>query len=171
MTSGISPLKIYREWFSTLENDWANEIAHNVIKDVFLTSSLFLSSDDDATYLILNSIDDFSARLLTVIDENINERNIDYERRLCQQLFISTEYSLVAIANTSDDVYKELQKNQMEHIILNNLERSVFYEEGINKTINNQLTAAILLEEWSTFTEKHFNLIIFHEHYNDIQIN
>lgn len=171
MSSTITPLKIYHEWFAALETDWKNEIAQSVIKDVFLTSSLFLSIEDDMAYKIFNSIDDYPARLIILIDENIINRNIDYERLLCQQLFISTEYSLITIASTSDEVYKELQRNQMESTISNNPERSVFYEEGINKIINNQLTAAILLDEWYKFTKEYFNLNIFYEHYNDIQIN
>ena len=97
MTLKIAPLKLYREWFTALEEDWANEISENVVKDVFLTSSFFVKDDDDDAYEALDLIEDFPAYLLYIIDTNIDERNLDHERLLCQILLSSTSYTLISI--------------------------------------------------------------------------
>lgn len=151
-------LKIYREWFTALEPEWAIEISEYILKDVFLTSTLFVTTDDTAAYKAIDTIDDFPGYLLKVIDENINARNIISESLLCQRLLAATTYVITKFAADNNEVHNTLLEIKMQNLVLNKLDEADFFGEILNKSIESQSSAQELRLQWKKFSKQYFNL-------------
>lgn len=168
----MTPLKMYREWFSALSPEWAAEISKYVIHEALSLPLHFVRSNQhhaDIVDAAIDDIDDFQVYLIDILNHTVDRGFLDYERLVCQQLLISTTYALIVHSAENVEINNMLQDTQMENLVLNDLQKAEFYKEKLNESIQSQSEAKELKRQWDEFTAKYFNMELFYQReYNSL---
>lgn len=178
----MTPLKLYRQWFTSLTPMWAFEVSNQIILDATLAPILFYTEigdefedednnededdrDDgeheDFETMINKHVNNSPVHLLNAIDEQIAKENLDTERLLCQQILSSTTYTIIKFTDTNIRFNPKLIEPQMLALGIDKLQLADMYEIWHKKSSRMQHEGSHLKAEWEEFTAKHFNIETF----------
>lgn len=170
----MTPLKLYRQWFTSLSPMWAFEVSNQIIIDATLAPILFYreigdefeddgdnGEPEDFEPLVKEQVNNSPVHLLNAIDEQIAKENLDSERLLCQQIFCSTTYTIIKFTDTNVGFNPKLIGPQMQALGIDKLQLADMYEIWHKKSSRMQYEGNQLKAKWEEFTAQHFNMEIF----------
>lgn len=168
-----NPLLSYREWFSSLELEWADTISYSFFNAIYMFCDPEFKAkqgyeqtfEDDEDYE-----DGYTTKkFLIFLDKTV----ADNERQEIQTVALSllgiTDYTLLHFDKDSFpiDCLDLFKTKYIEKLLQGNMEDAEFFEEELEREVKDRVIRKSMKASWDELNENDFNVEIIHKYLID----
>lgn len=168
-----NPLLYYREWFLTLEPEWADTISYSIFNSIYLfcdpefkaKQNYEQSFEDDEEYE-----DGFtSKKFIIFLDQIIAHNDRQQVQTVALSLYSITDYTLLHFdkENFPVDCLELFKAKYIEKLLLGKTEDAAFFEEELEREVKDRVVRKEMKMTWDILAATDFNIEMLHHYLID----
>jgi len=169
----INPLIYYKEWFLTLELDWADTISYSFFSSIFLFCDAEFKAKQNYAQNFENDEeyeDGFTARkFIKFLDQIIADNDRYQVQTIALSLYAITDYTLLHFDKASFpvDCLELFKSKYIEKLLLGKIEDADFFEEELQREVKDRVVRKEMKLAWDELTANDFNIEALHHYLID----